>query len=85
MDRFAVGSEEAATTHLEWVRRLQKNHCVAWRAVKWNIKQYKECNRMRPQEQAKAETMNPGQKVLLKDHSVVGGKKYNLNMLRTFR
>ena len=82
MDRFAMGLEETATIHHEWVRRL---HRVAWRATKRNIKQYNEGNRRRRQEQAKPESLNPGQKGLLRDHSVVGRKKkYNLNFPKTF-
>lgn len=75
MDRFTMGTETAANTHHEWVRKLQETHRVAWRAAKKNIKQYNEGNRRRRQEQAKAEALGPGQKVLLRDHSVVGRNK----------
>ena len=81
MDGFAIGSEEAATTHHEWVRRLQETHRVAWGAAKRN-------RRIR-QEQAKVETLNPGQKVLLRDHSVLGINPLlllylSLNLIPTF-
>ena len=75
MDRFAMGSEEAVATHHEWVKRLQETHRVTWRAAKRNIMQYNEGNRRRRQEQARAEILNPGQKVLLRDHSVLGRNK----------
>ena len=75
MDRFAMGTEEAVTTHHEWVRKLQETHRIAWRAAKRNIKQYNEGNRRRWQEQARVETLEPGQKVLLRDYSVVGENK----------
>ncbi|KAK3870896.1 hypothetical protein Pcinc_023922 [Petrolisthes cinctipes] len=47
MDRFTMGTEEAATSHHEWVKKLEQTHQVAWRAAKKNIRQYNEDNRRR--------------------------------------
>ena len=75
MDRFTVGSEEAATSHCDWVKKLEETHRIAWRAAKANIKQYNEGNRRRRQEQVRAGALKEGQKVLLRDHTVLGRNK----------
>lgn len=75
MDRFALGTEEATTSHHEWVKKLEETHRVAWRAAKENIRQYNEGNRRRRQEQVRTEALKEGQKVLLRDHTVLGRNK----------
>ncbi len=71
MDRFSVGTDEAAITHHQWVRKTQQK---PWKAAK-NIKQYNDGNRRRQQEQAIGESLQEGQWVLLGNHSVVGRNK----------
>ena len=75
MDRFTVSTEAAAVSHHEWVRKLQETQQIAWKAAKRNIKQYNEGNRKKRQEQVRAEALKEGQKVLLRDHSVLGRNK----------
>ena len=75
MDRFTVGTEEAAVSHHQWVKKLRDTQQEAWKAAKENIKQYNESNRKRRQEQAVAKVLQEGQRVLLRDHSVIGRNK----------
>ncbi len=75
MDQFSEGTDEAAITHHQWVRKLREIQQKAWKAAKENIKQYNDGNRRRRQEQAIGESLQEGQQVLLRDHSVVGRNK----------
>lgn len=75
LNRFCENTEDEPTNLHQWIGKLRQTQEAAWKAAKTNVKKYHDSNRGKRQEQGKAEPLNVGQKVLLRNHTVMGRKK----------